>query len=116
MQTLIDQFMKPAEAPSGYAPASDVVATLTFDDGLVVAEVFPRNSGTFGFRFSAWVAWRDAGGHVRSHSWWHPACEAFVTDSTFSAEEGALRFAKSKGLAPAGNWQPTANKTMKPTR
>lgn len=118
MKALIDHFMKPAVAPSGYEPASDVVSTLTFDDGLVVAEVYSRGSGsgTFGYRFSAWVAWRDAGGLVRSHSWWHPPSETTVADSISDAESSALHFATSKGLVSADRWRPTANKTMEPTR
>jgi len=116
MQTLIGQFMKPVAAPSGYGPASDVVSTLTFDDGLVVAEVYSRGSGMFGFRFSAWVAGRDAGDAVRSHSWWHPPSETTIADSICEAESTALRFATSKGLTSAGDWQPAANRTMEPTR
>ena len=39
------------------------------EDGSLIAEIFGRSNGTYGYRFNAWVAWRDAGDCVRSHGW-----------------------------------------------
>src|SRR5437870_826137 len=98
--------MTPACAPNvRYAPESDVVSWSPTSDATVVAEVFVRPEGTFGFRCSAWVAWRDAGNNVRSHSWWHVwPSDTLVTDSLSHAQAGASAFLNSKNIHTGERW------------
>jgi hypothetical protein len=104
--SLIDAFMTPTCAPTiPYAPESDVVSWSPANDAAVVAEVFVRPEGTFGFRCSAWVAWRDAGGEVRSHSWWHVwPPDTLFTDSLSYAQASASAFLASKRIHAGVHW------------
>jgi len=62
MESLVDDFLKPIIAPtSTFAVTSDLVAYKLSKDKLVSLQLFRRNNQTFGFRYIAWVAWRDAG-------------------------------------------------------
>jgi hypothetical protein len=68
-------------------------------DGSVVQEIYRRSSASIGFRYFAWVAWRNGGGHIENHGWYQIAPDqALVTDDYSSACEIADRHAKSKGL------------------
>jgi len=97
--------MAPEARPETYAPASDVVAWIFSSERTTVAEVFVRPEGTFGFRYSSWVAWRDAGNAVRSHSWhefWPP--ENLLTDSASEAKSRAEAVLASAGVSVEGTW------------
>lgn len=102
---LIDPFLKPVLPAEPYEPSRDVVACRKSADGLTVAEVFSRTDGSLGFRFAAWVAWRDAGGEARGHGWecTHPDRSLF-TDSFEVATDDANRYAESCGLLLEGLW------------
>ena len=70
MESLVDDFSKPIIEPtSSFEVTPDLVAYKITKDKLVSLQIFRRNNQTFGFRYIAWVAWRDAGDEVRSHSW-----------------------------------------------
>ena len=69
MDLLIDDFLKPEIPPEKYLPASNVIAWRSLGGGYGALEVFRRKSGTFGFQYRVWVAWRDAGNEVQDHGW-----------------------------------------------
>jgi hypothetical protein len=97
---LFDAFLDPAVQPNqSHACAVDVVGCRASADGLVVQEIYRRPNALFGFRYLAWVAWRDAGSTPRSHSW-HGVDpdQALVTDDYATACEVAERHAVTKGL------------------
>jgi len=97
--SLIDAFLQPETEPDfQHVPESDAECFARAVGEYLVLEVFRRQSGSFGFRYVAWVAWRDAGNEVRSHSWhaYEPP-DSGVFDLQ-SAREAAERFAHSNGL------------------
>ena len=105
MQSLIGPSMAPTVDAEAYVPKDDVVAHCSMREAPVFFEVFQRPGGALGVRYSAWVAWRDAAGQVRSHSWWQSAPrDTLVTDSLAKAQQHALSFAASHGLSPVGAW------------
>jgi hypothetical protein len=66
----------------------------------IAQEIFQRPTGTFGFRYRAWAAWRDAGGIVREHSWFEfRGIDALVTDTLQSAVSAAESDATARGAA-----------------
>lgn len=66
--SLIDSFLAPDIAADRYTRSPDAVAYQISAEGSIAAEVFSRSDGTLGFRFMAWVAWRDAGAtHAAMH-------------------------------------------------
>src|SRR4051812_21089624 len=96
--------MTPLCAPEPYTPSSDVASLLLASDQAVAAEIFCRPDGTYGFRCVAWVAWRDANGEVRGHSWWElPRVATFVMDSLIHAKERAAQILAEAGLT-YGSW------------
>lgn len=103
--TLTASFLKPVLAAEPYLPSQGVASYQVSTDGLAVAEVFARVDGSWGFRFAAWVAWRDAGGEVRAHSWEsvHPT-HALVTDRFGVAADEATRYGASRGVTLKGTW------------
>ncbi|CAN7378513.1 hypothetical protein LJR066_002132 [Acidovorax sp. LjRoot66] len=103
--SLIDSFLAPDIAADRYTRSPDAVAYQISAEGSIAAEVFSRSDGTLGFRFMAWVAWRDAGGNARSHAWEaiHPN-HGLVTDRIEVAQEEATRYAAARGVALQGNW------------
>lgn len=97
--SLIDAFSRPETEPdSQYVSEPDAECFVRVVGEHLFLEVFRRQSGSFGFRFIAWVAWRDAGNEVRSHSWhaYEPP-DSGVFD-LHSAREAAESFAHSNGL------------------
>ena len=98
--SIVSTSMAPTEAPtSAYASGPEVLAVAYVVGQPVVLEIFRRPSGTIGFRYSAWVAWRDADDIVRGHSWWqHEPAEAIVTDLILDAQRSAETFATSNGV------------------
>jgi len=105
MEPPVGEFLRPVLDPEQYVPESDVVAWETLENGRIVLEVFKRTNGTFGFRYNAWVAWRDAGDDVRSHSWFrmNPASN-LITDSFPDACNYAVSRANERGLSSEGKW------------
>ena len=97
---LFDSALAPVETPSEpHTCESDVVSCRSTRNGLVVQEVYRRANGLLGFRYVAWVAWRDAGNVPRSHAWQGISPdEALVTDEYPTVCEVAERHAVSKGL------------------
>ena len=98
---LIDLFLAPVEPPSeSHVCADDVIACRASEDGLVVQEIYRRNDAFLGFRYFAWVAWRDAGNTPRSHSWYEVSPDqALVTDDYSTAVQCAESHATSKGIS-----------------
>jgi hypothetical protein len=107
MHTLFDSSLHPEQLPDcQYAPDADVVSVREASDIPVIAEVYKRAGGTFGFRFQAWVAWRDAGGDIRSHSW-HEITpkESLFTGNVEEAQFAADSYVASTGITLAGHWR-----------
>jgi hypothetical protein len=103
---LFNSFLAPVSVPVPYEPSADVVAIRAAAKHPVFAEVFARPGGTLGVRFSAWVAWRDAGGDVRSHTWFQIATRTTVfLDSQSDAETYAEGYARGADLELGGDWR-----------
>ena len=102
---LITPFLSPVLAAEPYEPTRDVVAYQVPVDGLTAAEIFSRPDGSLGFRFAAWVAWRDAGGEAREHGWEciHPERSLFADRLEVAADE-AIRHARYFGLQLGDCW------------
>jgi len=104
-EVLIDAFLTPVEPASPYTPSDGTVAYRVATHGNTVLEVYRRANQSLGFRYSVWVAWRDAGGEVRSHSWWQfEPDKGLITDDYHTACECAERHAESKGVAIQTLW------------
>lgn len=103
---LFDSFMNPEQPPDcSYTPDANVISVRAASEIPATAEIFQRSSGTYGFRFQAWVAWRDAGGAIRSHSWHEiVAKDPFFTDLVAEAQFAADAYAASTGITLAGIW------------
>jgi hypothetical protein len=107
MGGLIDEFLEPTEPPGLYTPADDVVEFKAFNDGRVVAEVFRRASGSLGYRYAVWVAWRDAGDMVRGHGWHRvPSRIDMVTDDPAVARAEVNCDLRAFAMNGAGDWIP----------
>jgi hypothetical protein len=97
---LFNPGLAPIETPSeAHVCESGVVACRVTADGFVAQELYRHPNGLFGFRYFAWVAWRDADDEVRSHTWhrMNPD-EGLITDVYPTACEVAEHHAVSKGL------------------
>jgi hypothetical protein len=107
MLTLIDPFLTPVIAPERpYSPTEGTVSWRPSVDGMIVLEVFRRTNGFFGFRYQAWVAWRDAGDEVQGHSWWKcEADDAYFADRFDTIREIAELHAQSKGVELDSVWR-----------
>lgn len=106
-QALFDSFLEPAIAPTEvHVCAADVVECRSSHDAMIVQEIYRRPNDTLGFRYIAWVAWRDAGDTPRSHSWHALDTDrALVTDVIDTVRAVADNHAASKGLNLAP-WSP----------
>ena len=83
---LISHYTAPVAPPKNYPPALDTVRLRFVRDTSITQEIFKRPEDTDGFRYCGWVAWSDAGGTIRDHSWHTlPGIEALVTDTVLSA-------------------------------
>lgn len=105
MQSLIDEFLAPETGPdSPYQPGADVVSLAAASGVPVIFEIFVRPGNTYGFRYSAWVGWRDAGGSVRNHSWWQAEPQVSILGSVHEAEAAAQAFASTQGVKGISSW------------
>jgi hypothetical protein len=97
-QSLIDSFLTPMVAPSpDYMPGEHTVAWRLASNASIALEIFVRDDHTYGFRYAAWVAWRDAGGQVRSHGWWRIAPDSgLIADTVETSCRVAEQHAMSK--------------------
>lgn len=103
---LIDRFLSPVAPAGTYRATTDVVATRLSDDGNVVAELLRTQENTFRFRFSVWVAWRDAGDEVRSHDWYEVYPKTtLITDDALMAMDAATVYAERNDTQLVGEWQ-----------
>src|SRR5438093_964783 len=104
--SLFDPFMAPECVPdSPYTPTDRTTVWRAATDGLVFVEVYRRANRTFGFRYVAWVAWRDAGGEAVGHGWWRTEREGLVTDEYETACKVAEAHARSKGVDLEPAWR-----------
>jgi hypothetical protein len=106
MQTLIDPFLLPIVEPnSPYTPSNEVIAFCEAQGIYVVFEIYRPFNLAFSFRYYGWVAWRDAGGYVRSHSWhrFYPPHTSLVS-TELEAKSSACKFAEDEGIT-LGNWK-----------
>jgi hypothetical protein len=103
---IVADFLKPETPPTqAYEPAANVVSWAELENGKVVLEIFRRGNGSFGYRYQAWVAWRDAGNAVRSHSWHKiEPRSGLITDDVTSARQIAAQGAADDGLS-IGEWK-----------
>ncbi|MDM4767191.1 hypothetical protein [Pelomonas sp. SE-A7] len=106
---LLDDSLQPVDPPDPYSRASDVISWRKSNDGSLVLEVFRRSSGLIGFRFHAWVGWRDAADEVRAHGW-HDVepSPALVTDDVPEARRLAEVSAADFSVVYAGEWNHAA--------
>jgi len=105
-QTLINEFWAPEYAPpSPYAPDPDVVTWRHVEGLHVVLEVYRGADSFHRFRYRAWVAWRDAGGTARAHSWhFIGPDEGIITDDLEAACATATLQAVRRGLVLEPEW------------
>ena len=69
------------------------------DNGYVAQEIYRGSDGLYRFRYIAWVGWRDAGDHVRSHSWHELPRDAHIIADDFDvAREFAEKHASTKDI------------------
>lgn len=103
---LFDSFLSPERPPEcPYSPDSDVFLIRTANDISAIAEIYEKSGGSYGFRFQAWVARRDAGGVARSHSWHEiNAKEVLFTDCVEEAQRVADAYAAAIGISLTGDW------------
>ena len=102
--SLVNENMRPECHPEPYVADSQVASSRRYADGGVIAEVTRRGDGTFGCRFLAWVAWRDAGDNIRSHSWYEIRQTGVIADSVVLAQQLADEYAKESAISPCGSW------------
>lgn len=102
----LDAFMAPTVDPEPpYVAETAVVCFRRVAPGHVFLEVLRRGGMTYGFRYRAWVAWRDAGNAVRSHSWVYvEANESLITDSESTARLTAQHHAQVNRLHLVSEW------------
>ena len=102
----MNPFMLPDLEPEPYRPGPEVVAWLPAMDGRVVVEIFRRTNDAYGFRYNAWVAWRDGGGEARKHSWWenHPVTAVFCPEQEI-ARKIAVEDARNAGVELENTWR-----------
>lgn len=103
----LNKDLTPENAPSiPFVPGAGAVKWRELENGYAFLEVFCRSNGSFGFRYQFWVAYRDAGGFIRSHAW--RQTDPGVSLATDSLEE-ACCLAEQSGLTSAlvlsGPWQ-----------
>ncbi|WP_203142928.1 hypothetical protein [Marinobacter mangrovi] len=107
MAPIIDEFLMPVDEPdSNVEFQSGVIAWKPSLDGATIVQVLRRDSGTFGFGYLAWVAWRDAGDCIRSHSW-HcvtPSIAAILV-SEAEAKSYAEQHAATNGISLESEWR-----------
>ena len=110
MQTLVNEFMKPEIPPEvEYSPTEHTILFRVSENKDVVLEIFKRINTTYGFRYQAWVGWRDAGDLVRSHSWTEiDSGSNIVTDDLESIKKEAEENAKTKGVTFTSGWKHSA--------
>ena len=106
MPTLFDDFLKQAIPPEEYVPLEGTILFKTSDNNDIVLEIFQRKDGSFGFRYQAWVGWRDAGNNLVSHRWTeiNPG-QTTITDELVTVKNAAIEMANSKGLVFKLDWE-----------
>ena len=110
----LDDFVKPEDAPEEYIHDAEVVAWRELDNGKVILEVFWRTKEALGYRYQAWVAWRDAGNEIRDHSWFliNPR-DTLINDSLPVTIALAEDDARTTGLQFTSEWH--LSDTVEPT-
>lgn len=106
MAPIIDEFLRPVEKSSSNIEfQADVVSWQLSAEGDIVVQIFRRSSGSFGIGYLAWVAWRDAGDCVQSHSW-HPIAPSTtaILASETEAKSYAEHQASTDGIKLKGQW------------
>lgn len=104
--TLIDRSMSQIDPPAAYAAALDAVRWRASVDELFVQEIFRRAERSFGFRYLAWVEWRDADQVVQGHSCHRvTGLDAHVVESVEAAIALSTLVAASCGLEFAQEWR-----------
>src|SRR6185312_6811117 len=102
---MIDASLLPVCDPGPYTRGPGVVAWRYFNHGHYIQEVFRRAEGTYGFRYIAWVAWRDAGGEVREHGWYKlPGIEGLITDTEAVEMAEAVADLGKRSVAACSEW------------
>ncbi len=102
--TLVDPWLQPELPPARYVSDASVMSCRRFSDGRVIAEVFRRDVGSFGGRFVAWIARRDAGDMIRDHAWDVVRETGIIAESLGSAQALADLTAQESGLLSSGPW------------
>ena len=110
---LFDEFLAPEIEPiEPYSSKSDVVMYKLSISPSIVLEIYNKSGGIFGFRYQAWVAWRDASNSVRNHSWWEFEPAPLLTDRFEEAETIAEAHAASIGIGLCQEWLSPTNQRI----
>ena len=105
-QELIDSGLHPELPPAAYAPSSGAVLWRSDATGSLVQEIYRRAESTFGFAYFAWVAWRDAGGVVRNHTWHRvDGIDSLIAESADTARTVAEADAARRDVVLAATWR-----------
>lgn len=103
--TLFDEFLIPEIPPlSNCVTEGNVAFSSNSTEFPIVCEVFEKDNQFYGFRFQAWVAYRDAGDFVRGHNWQVFETENLITHNVNEAIESAKFSANSKGIKLSEAW------------
>ncbi len=105
---LFDPSVAPELEPDSYVPPADTVAWRSAQNGRVVVEIYRRSNGTYGCRYTVWVAWRDAGGNVRDHAWFTKEPYGLVVDRIDLAQALTETHARSNGVDLDPEWNSTS--------
>jgi hypothetical protein len=101
----LDEDLKPLIPAEPYEPACDVVAWRISSDGCLLAEIYMRSNRTYGYRYNAWVVWRDASAEPRDHGWLDlGAIYGTITDQISVAKLNCDEESAGRGLYICKDW------------
>ncbi len=104
--TLFDEFLFPENKPTFQSTTENsVYAWSDAQEYPIVFEVFEKDTNIYGFRYQAWIAWRDAGNVVRDHDWRMFEPQILFTDNPSEAIAAADMYAKVHGVELTEVWK-----------
>ena len=98
--------MNPEIEPNkAYISKSDVVIFRMSSNRNIIQEVYSDSNNRYGFRYQAWVAWRDSSKIVRDHNWWETEPEKIIVDNIIDATNCAIEHSKVNSIEYLEDWQ-----------